>query len=60
MVSDVWELMALLSFAVVTFIVAGLGLGWFGEWFRVAIAVAIAAALVGYRAAWLAGRDSRR
>lgn len=60
MCSNFWELMALLSFAVVTFIVVGLGLDWFGEWFRVFMAVALAAALVGYRAAWLAGRDSRR
>lgn len=60
MAFNVWELAALLAFSVGAFIVVGLGLGWFGEWFRVAIAVAIAAALVGYRAAWLAGRDSRR
>lgn len=60
MVFNLWELLALLFFAVGCFIVVGLGLGWFGEWFRVAIAVAIAAALAGYRAAWLAGRDSRR
>ena len=60
MAFNVWELLALLCFAVGSFIVVGLGLGWFGEWFRVATVVAIAAALVGYRAAWLAGRDSKR
>ena len=58
--ANVWELLALLSFAVGLFVVVGLGLNWFGEWFRVSIAVALVAALVGYRAAWLAGRDSSR
>ena len=51
-----WQLTAVAFYAAAAFTVLGLGLGWFGDWFRIAMVIALVFIAGGYRAVWLAGR----
>lgn len=54
-----WEIVGLFAFALVVFNVVGLSFGLFGDWFRFIGIITMMAVMVGYRAAWLSGRDGK-